>query len=33
MGNSKSVIVDAEAKTLKNEMKHEEDKPKWSALR
>uniref|UniRef100_A0A1E1WIB7 RRP15-like protein n=1 Tax=Pectinophora gossypiella TaxID=13191 RepID=A0A1E1WIB7_PECGO len=32
MGNTKSVIVD-EAKTVKNELKKEEDKPKWSALR
>lgn len=33
MGNSKSVLVDEEAKTTKSELKNEDDKPKWSALR
>lgn len=33
MGQTKSVIVDKEANTLKNELKEEDDKPRWSALR
>lgn len=33
MGQSKSVIVDQVAGPLKDEVKAEDDKPRWSALR
>lgn len=33
MGQSKSVIVDQVADPLKDEVKAEDDKPRWSALR
>lgn len=33
MGQTKSIIVDEQTKSLKNEVKPEEEKPKWSALR
>ncbi|KPJ18270.1 RRP15-like protein [Papilio machaon] len=33
MGQTKSIIVDEQTKSLKNEIKPEDEKPKWSALR
>lgn len=33
MGQTKSIIVDEHTQTLKNEVKPEEVKPKWNALR
>ncbi|XP_068618975.1 RRP15-like protein [Battus philenor] len=33
MGQTKSIIVDEQTKTLKDEVKPEDDKPKWNALR
>lgn len=33
MGKSKSIVVDDVKKSLKDEVKDEEEKPKWNALR
>ncbi|CAG4954254.1 unnamed protein product [Parnassius apollo] len=33
MGQTKSIVVDVQTQSLKNEVKTEEEKPKWNALR